>query len=225
MNAIILDTETHDLKGLPIEIAYVPFQLVNGEAAIFADQAFDEYYSINTKITYGAMAIHHILESDIANKPFYTTFKLPGDVQYIIGHNVDYDIEAITKCGVNTKSIKAICTLALARKVWPHEAHNISALTYMLLEGSDIARKKLRSAHNAKQDVLLTGFILKSIIRALNIQTIEELYRASEDARIPTIINFGKYKGTEIKFLPPDYKRWLTNQPDIDPYLRKALEK
>ncbi|RZG71874.1 3'-5' exonuclease [Acinetobacter wuhouensis] len=224
MNAIILDTETHDLKGLPIEIAYVPFQLANGEASIYADQAFDEYYSINAKINFGAMAVHHILESDIAGKPFYTTFKLPDDVQYIIGHNIDYDIEAISKCGVNTKPLKAICTLALARKVWPHEAHNISALTYMLLEGSDIARQKLRSAHNAKQDVLLTGFILKSIIRALNIQTIEELYEASESARIPTIISFGKHKGTEIKFLPPDYKRWLCNQPDVDPYLVKALK-
>lgn len=25
MNALILDTETHDLDGLPIEIAHVPF--------------------------------------------------------------------------------------------------------------------------------------------------------------------------------------------------------
>ncbi|OTG78516.1 DNA polymerase III subunit epsilon, partial [Acinetobacter sp. ANC 4558] len=170
MNAIILDTETHDLKGLPVEIAYVPFQLSNREVSIFADQAFDEYFSINAAIAYGAMAVHHILESDIAGKPFYTTFTLPDDVKYIVGHNIDYDIEAINKCSVDTKNIKIICTLALARKAWPDaQSHSLSALIYMLLSGSDLARQKLRSAHNAKQDVLLTGMLLKSIVRELDI--------------------------------------------------------
>ncbi|WOE31952.1 MULTISPECIES: 3'-5' exonuclease [unclassified Acinetobacter] len=225
MNALILDTETHDLKGLPIEIAYVPFQLKNCEVSIFADQVFDEYFSINSAISYGAMAVHHILESDIAGKPFYTTFILPNDVQYIVGHNIDYDIEAIQKCGVDTENIKIICTLALARKVWPDaQSHSLSALIYMLLNGSDLARQKLRSAHNAKQDVLLTGMLLKSIVRELNIQNLDDLYQASEIARIPTHMTFGKHKGTEIKFLPPDYKRWLIMQPDLDPFLRKALK-
>lgn len=51
-----------------------------------------------------------------------------------------------------------------------------------------------------------------------------ELWEASELARIPKVMSFGKHKGVEIKDVPPDYKRWLKSQPDVDPYLLKALE-
>lgn len=224
MNAVILDTETHTLNGLPIEIAYVPFQLNNGEISMFAEQCFDEYYSVGEPISYGAMAVHHILESDIADKPSYKTFKLPSEVQYIIGHNIDYDIAVIQRCGVDTSNIKAICTLALARKAWPDaDAHNISALIYMLMSGNEMARQKLRDAHNAKYDVLMTGFVLKSLVRALGIKNIDDLYSTSEAARTPEIMTFGKYKGTAIRLLPVDYKAWLLKQPELDPYLKKAL--
>ncbi|MHA3052493.1 3'-5' exonuclease [Acinetobacter sp. ANC 4640] len=224
MEAIILDTETNKLHGLPIEIAYVPCEVNNGSTQVFADQAFDEYFSVGEPISYGAMAVHHILENDIADKPSHTTFKLPESAQYIIGHNIDYDIEAIKRCGVDTSHLKAICTLALARKVWPEaEAHNISALTYMIFEGIPSVRDQLRSAHNAKQDVLLTGKILKSIVNKLQATDLEHLYQLSEDARIPSIITFGKHKGTSIKDLPSDYKAWLLKQNELDPYLRKAL--
>jgi exodeoxyribonuclease X len=82
------------------------------------------------------MAVHHILESDLADQPFYSEFQLPEQTQYIIGHNVDYDITAIAKCGVDTSKIKPICTLALARRVWENaEAHNISALIYLISKG------------------------------------------------------------------------------------------
>ena len=54
--------------------------------------------------------------------------------------------------------------------------------------------------------------------------TWEDIWQASELARIPTIMPFGKHKGTAIADIPADYKRWLLGQPDVDPYLRKALE-
>jgi exodeoxyribonuclease X len=36
-------------------------------------------------------------------------------------------------------------------------------------------------------------------------------------------MSFGKHKGTAIKDVPADYKRWLLGQPDVEPYLAKAL--
>jgi exodeoxyribonuclease X len=35
---------------------------------------------------------------------------------------------------------------------------------------------------------------------------------------------FGKHKGLLLADVPGDYRDWLLNQEDIDPYLRKALE-
>ncbi len=226
MQAIILDTETHTLNGYPIEIAYAPIQIENGKLSLDRKQIFDQLYSIgDDKISFASMAVHHILESDIQGKPNFSSFNLPLETQYIIGHNIDYDIRAIQQCGVDTKSIKAICTLALARLVWPNaEAHNISALIYMIAKGNEKARDMLRGAHRADADIILTANILMHIIYHLKIQTIEELFEASENARIPRSINFGKHRGTAIADLPHDYIQWLLRQEDLDPYLRKALE-
>ena len=225
MQAIILDTETHTLNGQPIEIAYAPIEVENGKLTLDKSKLFDQLYCVDEPISFAAMAVHHILESDLIDRPHYSTFILPTDTQYIIGHNVDYDIRAIEKCGVDTSSIKAICTLALARRVWPDaEAHNISALIYMISKGSEKAREMIKKAHRADMDIILTANILMHIVHQLNINNIEELYAASEDARIPRSINFGKHRGTNITDLPADYIQWLLRQDELDPYLRKALE-
>ncbi|EZQ11488.1 putative quorum-sensing-regulated virulence factor [Acinetobacter sp. Ver3] len=227
MQAIILDTETHTLNGLPIEIAYAPIQIEQGKLSLDREKIFDQLYSIgDEKISYAAMAVHHILESDLVDQPNFGTFELPQETTYIIGHNIDYDIRAVQQCGVDTSHIKAICTLALSRLVWPHaEAHNISALIYMISKGSSKAREMLKGAHRADADIILTANILMHIIHHLGIQNIEELYEVSEDARIPRTINFGKHRGTAIVDLPSDYVSWLLRQEDLDPYLKKALEK
>lgn len=226
MQAIILDTETHNLNGLPIEIAYAPIQIDHGKLSLDRELIFDQLYSIgDEKISYASMAVHHILESDLIDQPNFSTFTLPKETTYIIGHNIDYDIRAIQQCGVDTSHIKAICTLALARLVWPNaEAHNISALIYMISKGSEKARDMLKGAHRADADIILTANILMHIVYQLKIQNIEELFEASEDARIPRSINFGKHRGTAIVDLPADYVQWLLRQEDLDPYLRKALE-
>lgn len=118
MSALILDTETHDLNGYPIEIAYAPCSFEQGVLVINQGEVFDEYFSCPEPIALGALATHHILETDIAEKPSFDTFKIPQGVQYLIGHNIDYDITAIQKCQPDF-TVKGICTLALCRMVWP----------------------------------------------------------------------------------------------------------
>ena len=224
MHAIILDTETHTLNGQPIEIAYAPIEVNQGQLSLDKSQIFDQLYTVDEPISYAAMAVHHILEEDLVGQPHYSSFQLPQDTIYMIGHNIDYDLRAIEKCGVDTSHIKAICTLALARRVWPEaEAHNISALIYMISKGSAKAREMIKKAHRADMDIILTANILNQIIHQLNIQSLEELYTISEDARIPRSLNFGKHKGTLIADLPSDYVQWLLRQTELDPYLRKAL--
>lgn len=225
MQTIILDTETHTLNGLPIEIAYAPIEIENGKLSLDKKKIFDQLYQVGQPISFAAMAVHHILESDLADQPSYKEFKLPSETTYIIGHNVDYDIAAIARCGVDTSKLKPICTLALARHVWEDaEAHNISALIYLISKGSEKAREMLKGAHRADADIILTANILMHIIHQLNIENIEQLYIASEQARIPKSITFGKHKGTSIQDLPADYIQWLLRQDDLDSYLRKALE-
>lgn len=224
MKAIILDTETHTINGYPIEIAYGSCSFEQGELWFDQGQVFDEFFSCPEPISFGAMAVHHILESDIAGKPSYDTFRLSKDIEYIIGHNINYDIEAIKKCGSYVPS-KSICTLALARFAWPElETHTLSALFYFLATDKADARDHLRNAHNAAYDIWFTYNILKNICLKLGIKDTNSLYLLSEKVRMPTEMPFGKHKGVPLKQVPKDYIRWLLGSGEIDPYLRKALE-
>ena len=222
MSALILDTETHDLNGYPIEIAYAPCSFEQGVLVINQGEVFDEYFSCPEPIALGALATHHILETDIAEKPNFDTFKMPQGVQYLIGHNIDYDIKAIQKCQPDF-TVKGICTLALCRMVWPDLPHTLGAMYYHVMDDLELARKHLRHAHNAKADIYFTGVILKTLVEQLGIKDMNSLFIMSESARIPKYITFGKHKGTAIKDLDQSYVTWLLRQDDLDPYLRKAL--
>ena len=224
MSALILDTETNDLNGYPIEIAYSTCSFEQGVLAVDHDQVFDEYFSCPAPILFGAMAVHHILESDIANKPSYETFRLPEGTEYLIGHNIDYDIRAIQLCDKSIE-VKGICTLALARSVWEDlDSHALGSCYYFVMEDKEAARRHLRHAHNAKADIYFTGVVLQALLEKLAIKDMSSLFQMSEIARIPKKITFGKHKGELIDELPDSYISWLLKQPDLDPYLIKALK-
>jgi len=213
--SIIFDTEATGIKEpVLIEAAWLelasikPFTVTN---------PFVQRYNPGKQISLGALATHHIMDEELVDCPPASSFKLPDDVSYIIGHNVDFDWEVIGK-----PEIKRICTLALARKLWPDlDSHTQSALLYYLERNS--AREQLRNAHSALTDVGICAVILDNICEQLGVKTVEDLYAESEKARIPTNMPFGKHKGLMLGDLPSDYKQWLLGQGDIDPYLRKAL--
>ena len=126
--------------------------------------------------------------------------------------------------------MKRICTLALSRALYPHlDSHSLGALSYFLSfpDFCGEMRERLKGAHDALSDALLTLGLLRNIIFASGISyplDFNELWEKSEEARIPTVMPFGKHKGVPLKEVPSDYKRWLRGQPDVDPYLLKALE-
>lgn len=222
--SIILDTETNTLHGLPVQIAYLPCSFEQGGFALEVNSVFDELFSVDQPIDYGAMAVHHIIEADLIGKPSYKTFQMPVDTAYVIAHNVQYDLNVLKHCGIDISKYKPICTLALARMVFPDApAHTVGALSYMLSADQGQTRELLKEAHNAKADILLTADILKHLIRGLGVRSMEELHQASEKALIPTHIVFGKHKGTAIAELPADYVRWLLGQDALDTHLRTAL--
>lgn len=222
MSVYILDTETTGIVDpVPVSVAWVAI-----DALMLVEAEFDRYYKPNgKKISFGAMATHHIIESDLADAPHFSEFSLPSDAHFLVGHSADYDWAAIGK-----PDVKRICTLALSRSLWPDlDSHTLVALLYALTdpeEHNDL-RDRVRGAHDARTDCYLTMDLLSHIIKKLGIRLpidFNELWEISERARIPTVLAFGKYKGTPISKVPADYKRWLLNQPDLDPYLVQALQ-
>lgn len=225
MTAYILDTESNDLFGYPIEIGYMPFCLENGTVKISKSEILTKYFSCGEPISFEAMAVHHILEEDIDGQPSFTTFKLPEDTSYLIGHNIEYDLKAIQKCGINTSKIKPICTLAIARKLWPDTSHKLTALAYKFAEDKKKVRELMRNAHTASGDILLTAGILNKIIQHTGVKDLQGLYLLSETSAIPEVMPFGEHKGKYINDLPPSYISYLLKKEDISIGLRKALER
>lgn len=141
-------------------------------------------------------------------------------MQYLIGHNIDFDWKVIG----SPATLRRIDTLGLARALWPRcDSHSLGALTYFLFRAS--ARTQLQGAHSAEVDIALTASLLQAILtrHPEEITSMEQLWRASEDARVPRVMPFGKHKGMPIAEVPEDYKAWLRRQADVDPYLLKAL--
>ena len=215
MSAIILDTETTGIDAP--EIVEAAWCRLDGTRDVARDH-FVARYKPAKPITLGAMATHHITIEDLADCPPSLSFKLPGGIQYLIGHNVDFDWQAI-----GSPDVKRICTLALCRKFWPEaDSHSQTAMLYLL--AIDYARVNARRAHSAADDVLSCEVVLQHILSRLDYpETWEEVWQQSELARIPEVMPFGKHKGVRIEKVPSDYKRWLLNQPDVDKYLRKAI--
>ena len=214
--SIIFDTEATGIKE-PVLIEAAWLELASIEPFTVTNP-FVQRYNPGKPITLGALATHHILDEELVDCPPASNFHLPSDVEYMIGHNVDFDWEVIGK-----PEIKRICTLALARKLWLNlDSHTQSALLYYLERNS--AREQLRNAHSAIADVGICAVILDHICQQLNVKTVEDLYTESEKARIPTTMPFGKHKGMLLSDIPSDYKQWLLGQGDIDSYLRKALK-
>lgn len=224
MKAMVLDTETSSKEGNPCEVAWLGVDVQEGRLKPLPQQHNQRYHP-QEPMSLGALAVHHILDEDVADCPPHTAFRLPDGVEYIIGHNIDFDLAAIARSGVDLSGIKAICTLALSRALWPTaESHTLSAMAYFHADNRALVREVLRNAHSAMTDVKLTAALLRCIIKQAKVTDLAALYALSERARVPTVIGFGKYKGTEIAALPTDYVAWLGKQSDLDPYLLKALK-
>ena len=158
------------------------------------------------------------MDEELVNCPASSSFKLSAGTQYLIGHNIDFDWVAI-----GSPDVKRICTLALARSLWPSlDSHTQSALLYFFER--DTARDQLRNAHSALADVWICSKIVGQIIDKLHPSSLDALWEMSEKARIPTTMPYGKHKGELISQVPTDYKQWLLRQDNVSGYLRKALE-
>ncbi|MBK0062588.1 MULTISPECIES: 3'-5' exonuclease [unclassified Acinetobacter] len=226
MTALIFDVETHKLHGDIIEVAYQGVEFLQNRFLLkMHEYRFNQRYKPSEQIDISAMAIHLIADEDLEKSPSFKEFNFPEDLipEYLIGHNIDYDIDAIARAGCNTKHIKRICTLAMSRYLWPElESHKLPVVALYVSKNRSMTAHELRFAHCAAQDCDITFNVLQAIIQHQNINSIEELYQFSELARVPTHIFWGKWRGRRIFDLETkQIKQLLENE--TDKYLLTAL--
>lgn len=218
MNLIYLDTETTDIEGDVIELAWL------------ADtgESFAQRFRPAKPMALGAILVHGILPEDLVDCPPSSTATdhLPP-TSYWVGHNIDFDWGVLG----SPAHVKRICTLAIARALLPDlDSHKLGALH---LHFNGVTRETFddyqKNAHGAGYDVDLCKAMLADLLElagALDLlHSPEALWRFSEDCRVPTRMTFGKHRGKLIAEVDAGYIAWYRKQPDPDPYLLEAFRR
>ena len=194
-----------------------------------ADQLLNTLYKPPLPIALQAMAVHHITEEMVSDRPQFMEAPEFGPVKDLfehedtiaIAHNAAFDISMLAREGITPR--QTICTYKVARALDPEGALAEYKLQYLrYLFGLRIEA----SAHDAWGDVL----VLEAVFEALLTKMIEE--HGSEEAALSemleisnrpmlfTTLRFGKYKGKKIEEVVHDdsrYLDWLLDQKKMDP--------
>jgi exodeoxyribonuclease X len=173
--------------------------------------------------TFGAMGVHHILPEELVNCPPSSSFTLPEDCTYLIGHSIDFDWQAIG----SPPNVKRICTDAMSRWVWPNATgYSQVALMYMLMGPTPATRNQVKMAHGALADVCMNMALLSYILQAKpEIKTWSALWEFSEECRIPRTCPLKRWEGILLEDMEYGAVQWCLNQDWLDPYFRKGLER
>lgn len=236
---VILDTETSGkgpdacvIESARMEITKTPMEFIRIKPE---DSYMDvKQYGLKdgVQMELGALVVHGILPAELDGLAPFSGFEYHG--KYVIGHNVDFDVEITGYNGA-----RRICTLALSRWLWPHlDSHSQSAVMLHIgqLTGKGFAwaLDLIKNAHRAGDDVLNCSRILKMIIYVMSkteslkhhVESWDALAELTIEAKIPKVMPFGKHKDVPIADVDQGYIDWLYAQPGPhDIYLMSAFRR
>ncbi len=221
MRYVIADCETPSLK-VEDGVCEVAFMELDEYGNILEQDA--SLIDPQVPITAGAAGVHGIRDSDIADAPTLNEYMtivrdkpfLGDDEVVFIAHNSKFDFDRL---GAWFNTSKQLCTLRLARKLWPNaENHKLQTLRMML----DLPFVR-GDAHSALGDVEVCRQILIRAMNEFNL-TMDDLIELANATVEITKMPFGKHRGEKIADLPKQYKTWALKSLDLEPDLRRALE-
>ncbi|WP_454735434.1 3'-5' exonuclease [Cupriavidus necator] len=171
-------------------------------------------------ISPSASGVHGIVDADVADALTLPEFfehiygsQLTGEV-ILIAHNVPFDRRYLEPHIPNL--VGTICTLRLARAYFPEAPdHKLATLKYFLNLDSG-------TSHRADGDVRTTVDLLRHLVEKSG-KSLVELSGVTEEPIFVHKLPFGKYRGENIRDVPPDYRRWLRKQKDLDKDLKYTL--
>jgi len=222
MNPIYLDLETTEL-GSTARIVQLAYK--NKETGDIVNELFKP----PVPISFGAMAVHHVTEAMVADKPAFAgseqkeklTAVLKDNI--LVAHNAAFDMGVLKVEGVQTGGY--IDTLRVAQHLIESESHKMQYLRYSL--GLNVEAV----AHDALGDIL----VLEKLFEKLILITKKKFSLEKDESAIEKMMNmtvapvlmdkfaFGKYKGKsfeEVAATDRGYLEWLykseTQKPETD---------
>ncbi|XBS68327.1 exodeoxyribonuclease X [Acerihabitans sp. KWT182] len=210
----VIDTETCGLDGGVVEIASV--DVIEGKLA----NAMSDLVNPGRPIGIEAMAIHHITETMVEDKPRIA--KVIGRYHgspYYVAHNAAFDRRMLPEMHGQW-----ICTVKLARKLYPGLKYSNQYLRYAL----DLPVKVPDGLypHRALYDCYVTAALLMKIMSDSG-WTAEQMVAFSNEATLLTTLKFGKYRGQSMARIAredPGYLEWmLKNLKDLSADMRMSI--
>lgn len=189
----------------------------------------NELFRAPMDIGYEAMAVHHITNKMVADRPlFLEAPEYPGikelleaPTSIVVAHNAGFDLGMLAK--ENIVPAQSIDTLKVMRTMDPNMEngrHGLQYLRYFLDLDSELTEPVM--AHDAFGDVLvlelLFGRLLTDVQTKFDTDYLGAITKMVEISNEPMYIPkvpFGKYKGqtlVEIAKTDPGYLQWLLNE-------------
>lgn len=180
-------------------------------------------------ISFEAMAVHHITEKMVANRPLFAESTEYGEVKALfednntvaVAHNAPFDIAMLAREGIAPTHF--ICTYKVARALDVHEKisqYKLQYLRYFL--GIEIDAV----AHDAWGDVLVLEALFERLLAKVTEEkgsesaALEEMITISLRPILFTTLRFGKHNGKRLEDVvreDRDYLGWLLRQKKENP--------
>ena len=211
----VIDTETCGLQGGVVEVASV--DIVDGQIV----NPMSDLVRPDRPISYQAMAIHKITEAMVADKPWIEDIipRYHGS-PYYVAHNASFDQRMLPEM-----SGEWICTVKLARRLWPGIKYSNMGL-YKSLKLQVETPAELHH-HRALFDCYITAALLIRIMEESG-WTPEQMVTITGRPALVSTMMFGKYRGKKIEEIAQDdpaYLRWMFNNiKELTPDLRMTLK-
>lgn len=171
MKIRVIDVETTGLSPTGdrvVEIAFVQLPESDESSALF----FQSLVNPGISIPPTASAIHHIVDSDVAESPalgdvLASISEQHGEADVYVAHNARFDRSFLP----DLHNKPWVCTLQLARRLWPDAPkHSNQVLRYWL--NLNIPLPKNTPMHRALSDAIVTAQIFKQVRAKLKDQGI-----------------------------------------------------
>ena len=221
---IIFDTETTGLdeEDKIIQVGAIIADSQSGEPL----EVYNELCSCEIPIKIEAMATHGIREEQLIGKPkfeetdfFKTLQKLNCQDNYLLAHNLDFDIGMLQKYNFEN-NFQLIDTLQCAKHLFeigdevngyrvPN--HKLQTFRYMMLSDEDEEQEAKKygveiKAHDAIGDVVILKLFLKKLIEKLkekyslkkHNEIMNKLVSLTKEPAEVKMINFGQYAGKSL---------------------------